>query len=410
MDISELRIESFLKLGYFIDYAGRRRPIDFSAVDKELYRDADQAALVTIGITKLRETFVSEFELGKDHVVPLSGGLDSRLILGALLEFTEASNLQTYTFGVPGSYDYELGCSVAKAIGTHHMAYPLSKIPYHEDDLLDFARRSDCQALLFLHPPIWELDRRYNGALIWSGFVGDLVAGSFVRHNPSTTLDQAKRQYLRSRVYVRSTKLHRCTDEDFLPHVTSETVDPNVLTFDEQVLWGEGVRKFTEPLVLFTGPIYKTPLINTPWMDFLLSVPNAYRANEELMIEIARASFPTLFSLPSKNSLGRSPPISPHRFAVGRIENKVRKALHQFIPSVNYPHTMYNDFNEGIRNDKRLRELVLANIAALKERQLVHWINIDQLASRHMSRLRNHGDALLTLASLELVLRANATA
>ena len=35
------------------------------------------------------------------HVVPLSGGLDSRGVLVTLLEFTEARNIKIYTFGTP---------------------------------------------------------------------------------------------------------------------------------------------------------------------------------------------------------------------------------------------------------------------------------------------------------------------
>lgn len=406
MDRSDLRLDSFLKLGYFIDYTRRRRPIDFSRIDKAAYAGASRQDLVPIGVAKLRETFLAEFAPAKDHVIPLSGGLDSRLILGALLEFTEAKNLQTYTFGIRGSYDYELGCSVARIIGTHHMAYPLNRIPYHEEDLLDFARRSDCQALLFLHPPTWEVDRRYAGALIWSGFVGDVVAGNFLRDPPSPTLEEAKRKYLQSRAYVRSVRLHRSADDAFLEHVTTEGLDPRDLSYDEQILLGEGIRKFTEPLVLFTGPDYRTPLINTPWMDFILSVPNEFRLRENLMIEIAQRAFPALFLLPSKNSLGMASDTSPRRLALGRFENKVRKLLHQFIPSIAYPYIMYNDFNEALRNDVNLRRIVLTNLDALKKRRIVDWINIDALFSRHMSRFRNHADALMTLTSLELVLRA----
>jgi len=406
MHRDEIRIQSFLKLGYFIDYEVKRYPLDFSRIDKAAYRGATAAELIPIGIDKLRATFSALFQTGREHVVPISGGLDSRLILGALLEFTEARNIHTYTFGIPRTYDYDLGCLVAKEMGTRHSTFSLDQITYHEDELLDFARRSDCQALQFNHPPIWELDRRFGSSVLWSGYVGDAVAGSHLHDPPSSTLIDAQRLHIKNRSQVRSTRLHTCSDEAFLPYVGGGSQDPERLTYDEQVLFGEAVAKFTEPLVLFRGPNYRTPLINTPWMDFMFSVPNEYRLGEALMIQIAQHAFPKLFGLPSKNSLGFGLGVRPEILGVMRYVNKMRKLIHQFIPAVSYPHVLYNDFNEGIRRSPDLRNIVLANIAALKRRKIVDFVDFDGLVKRHMSRLRNHGDALIVLASLELVLRA----
>ncbi len=407
MDRAELRIQSFLKLGYFIDYDAKRYPLDFSRIDKSRYYGASVEDLVSIGIEKLHETFSRAFRTGHEHVVPISGGLDSRLILGALLEQTEARNLYTYTFGIPGTYDYDLGSVVAKEMGTRHVTFSLDQISYHEDELLDFARRSDCQAVLFNHPPIWELDRRYGGATFWSGYVGDAVAGSHLHDPPSSTLEEAKRVHIKNRTWVRTTRLHTCDDSEFLPFVGGGAQDPEILTFDEQVLFDEAVAKFTEPLVLFRGPAYQTPLINTPWMDFMFSVPNEHRLDEALMIRIAERAFPRLFSLPSKNTLGYGADVSSRVLRVQRLVNKARKAIHQFAPQlVSYPHIQYNDFNEAIRRSPDLRAIVLSNIERLRARKIVDFVDFDGLLSRHMRRVRNHADALIVLASLELLLRA----
>jgi len=410
MTPDELRIQSFLKLGYFIDYDARRYPLDFSHIDKQAYRGASASELVPIGIQKLTATFSALFRTGQEHVVPLSGGLDSRLILGAVLEQTEARNVYTYTFGIPGTYDYDLGCLVAKEMGTRHVTFSLDQMTYHEDELLDFARRSDCQALQFNHPPIWELDRRYRGATFWSGYVGDAVAGSHLHDPPSKTLLEAKRLHMKNRSIVRSTRLHTCDDDEFLPFVGGGAQSKDALTFDEQVLFDEAVAKFTEPLVLFRGPHYLTPLINTPWMDFMFSAPNEHRLGEALMIRIARAAYPKLFGLPAKNSLGFPLDANPGLLRVVGLANKARKLLHQFVPRVRYPHTLYNDFNEGVRRSPDLRAIVLDNIKRLRARKIVDFVDFDGLLWRHMRRIRNHGDALIVLASLELVLRARESA
>ncbi len=407
MDRAEIRIQSFLKLGYFIDFEVDLRPIDFSRIDRAPYAALPESELVRLGQVKLSETFSALFDASAEHVVPISGGLDSRLILGALLELMPAEKIQTYTFGVPGTYDYDLGCLIAKHAGTKHLALPLDGISYHKPELLDFARRSHLQASLFYHPPVRELEQRYGQATIWSGYVGDAVAGSHLHTPPSGSLAEAKRLHIKNRSIVRSTRLHSCNDDDFLPFVGGGSLDPEILTFDEQVLFAEAVRKFTAPLVLFEGFDYRTPLINTPWMDFNFSVPNGFREHEALMIDIARRAFPKLFSLPSKNSLGLRLGAPPAVLRTLKLVNKARKLLHQFAPAaVRYPHVLYNDYDEAIRNSPDVRGIVLDAVDALQRRGVAPWVNFDALLKRHMRRLRNHGDALITLASLELVLQA----
>ena len=406
MNRDDLRIQSFLKLGYFMDRQTKRYPLDLSGIDKERYRGSSMDDLIPIGLEKLRATITRSFQTGQEHLVPISGGLDSRLILGALLEHTEARNIQTYTFGIPGTYDYDLGCLVAKTMGTRHATFSLDQITYHEDQLLDLARRTDCQVLLFHSPPAQEIERRYGGATLWSGYVGDAVAGSHLHDPPSKTLDAAKRTHIKNRSFVRSTRLYTCKDEDFLPFVGGGHQDPAQLTFDEQVLFDEAVAKFTEPLVLYRGPNFETPLINGPWMDFMFSAPNELRLGEALMIRIAQRGFPELFGLPSKNSLGFRLGVRPELLTLTRYANKARKLIHQFIPRVTYPHVLYNDFNEGIRRSPDLRAIVLENIGRLRARGIVDFVDFDGLLWRHMRRIKNHGDALIILASLELVLRA----
>lgn len=404
--LNQISIESFLKLGYFIEYPARRCPIDFTKIDRAPYRDRPRDELVRLGVIKLRETFSDLFRSNAEHVVPISGGLDSRLILCALLEHTEASNIRTYTYGIPGCYDYEIGSLVAKRAGTKHVAFPMNRVTYHRDDLLEVARREDCQAVLFYNQPLREVERLFGGGLIWSGYVGDAVAGSYLQSSPSTSLDEAKRRHLQKRVLVTSVKLHRAADEAFLPYMGGGEQSPDVLTYDEQVLFDEAVAKFTVAHVLWQGFEYKTPLINSPWMDFMFSVPNRVRLGTQLMIDIGRMGFPELFELPSKNRVG-------HRFTTPEPLvratfwlNRARKLAHQFVPSVNWPNSQYNDFNEAIRTSPDVRGIVRDAISGLQRRGVCDWIDVEAIWQRHQRRLRNHADALVVLASLELLLSA----
>jgi hypothetical protein len=407
MTSADIRIDSFLRLGYFIDYTKERAPIDFSGINNALYVDVPYDELIREGVKNLRRTISALLVEGRDHVLPLSGGLDSRLILGALLEHLEPQNLQTFTYGVEGSYDYEIGNSIARDFGTRHTPICLSEEAWQLEEELDVARRTDFQGVLFHHPPLAKLDRLYDGALFWSGYVGDAVAGSHLHEPPSATLEDAKLTHLRHRTLVKSTRLHRSPDRDFLAHMDGGGLNPEVLTWDEQVLFSEACAKFTAPLVLFREIDFVTPFINTPWMDFMLSVPNRFRLGQQLMIDIGRSAYPELFDSPSKNRLG-------HNFrtpdAIVRATfwlNRARKLAHQFIPRVNYPPIQYADFNESIRSNPHLRRIVRDSTEDLRVRGICDWVDFDGLWRKHDRRIRNHGDALIVLASLELISRAH---
>ncbi len=406
MDIHEASVHSFLGFGYFLDYDRNDFPIDFSKIDHAPYAALPEEELIRIGVEKLRETFSLTFESGRDHVVPLSGGLDSRLIVAALREQTEAGNIQTATFGVPGTYDYDLGCLVGKHAGTRQSAIPINGFSYHEDELLDRARRMHGQVIVFHCPPLWHFDRLFGKSVIWSGYVGDAVAGSHLRENSSTTQDEAKRRYVERRRLIRSMRLDRCQDSDLLPYLSTGDLPPTTLSYDEQLLFAEGVRKFTAPTVLLEGFEYRTPFINSPWMDFMFSVPKPHRLEERLLIKIGQKAFPDLFALPTKMMYGAPLGSRPELALAKRVVNKARKAVRRYVPSVNYGPILYDDFEERYRDSPGLIEIARRNLADLSARGIVDWLDLDAIWKRHQDRSGNFADALNALISLELVLKS----
>jgi hypothetical protein len=406
MNSAEASIHSFLRLGYFLDYNRDDFPLDFSKIDLETYAALPEEELIRIGIEKLRETFRSLYQPGGDHVIPLSGGFDSRLIVAGLREMTEAQKLQTVTYGIPGMYDYDIGCIVGKHAGTRHAAVPINNFSYDEDELLDRARRMHGQVIVFHSPPLWHFDKLYGRSTTWSGYIGDVVAGSHLREVPSRTHDEAKRRWLKRRKLVTSLRLDRCTDEDLLPHLSIGTLPAEVMTYDEQIMYADGVRKFTAPTVLLDGFNYQTPFINTPWMDFMLSVPAKHRVDEKLLIKIGQRAFPKLFALPTKMTYGA--PLGSRREMIlaKRVVNKARKAVRRYIPAINYGPILYDDFNERYRDSPGLIDLTRRSLADLQRRDIVGWLNLQDIWRRHQNRSGNYADALNALVSLELVLKS----
>ena len=71
-----------------------------------------------------------------------------------------------------------------------------------------------------------------------------------------------------------------------------------------------------------------------------------------------------------------------------------------------WPNALYNDFNEGLRSSPDLRDLVRDAVDGLRRRGLCDWVDYDGLWKRHDRRTHDHADALIILASLELVLES----
>ena len=119
-------LNSFLTLGYFLDYQNQDIKIDVSNINKGQYKNISEQELIDIGSQLWRDSISHNFELNQKHLVPISGGLDSRAILAGLLEHTEAKNIYTYTFGTPNTLDYDVGSYIAKKLGTNHTSFDLT--------------------------------------------------------------------------------------------------------------------------------------------------------------------------------------------------------------------------------------------------------------------------------------------
>lgn len=58
----------------------------------------------------------------------LSGGLDSRAILGGLISAGLKDSIVTVTFGTPGTYDFDIGKKIATELGIKHELIDLTSV------------------------------------------------------------------------------------------------------------------------------------------------------------------------------------------------------------------------------------------------------------------------------------------
>jgi hypothetical protein len=389
---TEEEIRFFLRMGYFPGYESWPK-LDWSFINPTRYTDLSREDLITESARLWRETIGAQFQAGRRNVVPLSGGLDSRAILAVLREFTESANIETYTFGTPGTLDYDLGCRVARAAGTRHTAIRLDDFIWSQDDFGEAAARFDHQTMLFHHAPMKILDQFADG-VIWSGYIGDLVTGGHFTAKDSGDLAVAKTDYLVKRRAVKSVDM--AGSYDFSHLIGGEDV-PDYLSAAERVMLAE-VGKITAPHVLMSGFDYRVPFINSPFWGFFMSVPGRFRADQNLYREMLGIHWGKLFSLPVKSRQG----------VMMRARNRAWRIGRDYLKMFDWPvlpMTNYIDLDLLMRRDVGLREIVFSQIQDLKDRGAAAFVDIDGIWDSHMKRRGHHADALKILFSLEVNLK-----
>lgn len=393
-------LTSFLKYGFFLTPQNSRFNIDLSGINKIRYEKVPFEDLVSIGCNLWKEAISHNFDVAQKHLVPISGGLDSRAILAGLLAHTDASNIYTYTFGSPNTLDYDVGNYVARKIGTQHTNFDLTKYMYSQRELEAISRRVGFQTVLFHHPPVWEIDKRFQGCQVWSGFMGDPLAGSKLSTTPSKSLEEARQKFASKNQYFAGLDFTDGTPHDEI--IDCNLIDGSLLTFDEQLDFQNRQEKFIAPHVLMKGYSYKTPFLYKPWVDFMLSMPNHLRLDQMLYKNILTRSFPVEFSYKTKTNYGLSLNASNGAVVTKKIIDKFLRTT-GFSSGVN---VNYLDFRKQIIKKPDLKKIIINNISDLSRRGIIDWIDFEALISDHFLKKTDRSGALIILASLEIHIKA----
>jgi hypothetical protein len=423
-NIDKTSLSSFLHFGY-VPKPGIGRPrwldclVDWQRRPGEIARADDAPSLIREGVGLLRRVFKSAIGDGSaSHVVPLSGGLDSRAILGGLLENLGSREVQAVTFGSPGTWDYEIGREVARVVDVRREVIDLTSAEWRWDtaELVKTAGQTD--------RPIWVFDAHVNrhiadrlgfGHVYWSGFMGDPLSGSHLWSRDSSTWDHAKKRFAGCNRFSRSVDMtppgfepERCLPE-------SPPLGPEGLSYDEQLDFLVRQQCWVEHIVLPKRYEYRTPFLHPEWVNFVLSLPRRYRQGQYLYKEILRTAYPRLFALPVKNNFGlplNAPWWSKQARRLNlRAHALARRIAPDFCRWVS-PGLNYIDFDHELRHRRDLREMVHESIENLRIRRVADWIDVEDIWRRHQNGQGNHADALTLLASLEINLgvRTEATA
>ncbi len=338
------------------------------------------------------------------HLVPLSGGLDSRAILAFLLEAGLRDQIVTCTFGVPHAYDFEFGRRVARKAGVRHEAIDLDRQKISREDLRETAEAG----------ALWtELVTAYYNVLAqrwfggnechWSGFLGDGLAGGLYRSGyENLSYSESKKIFadINRRASARDFSLHEETYDPtgalpFAPLIE----DPALVSYPEQLNLTVRQPAWIGKTVCSKDSF--TPFADPEWIRFMLAAPLHLRFRSRLYRRILLEKFPALFNLPIKSVAGfylGSPRLA---FAI--------KLFQLFSPtrgrclglSFNR-HINYVDFRDAYRQREDFRDLALVSLSRLEESGLLPWLDTRKILTDHVNGRRSFHRELNALVSLDI--------
>ena len=345
-----------------------------------------------------------QFQSNKDNIVPLSGGMDSRIILAALCEFTEASNIYTYTFGVPGAYDYEIPNAIVRKLGTQHTNFSAKDTHYTIEGLLRAAIASDGNTEVF-HPLVLNrvADHYRADAVFWSGFAGDLVGGAFGTKLEGGNPKQQLINYEKRGIHFLDNKI----DDDLLyPYITMGEKMSGFVSENEACFWENHVERYTGHHIFRNDMNIKAPLVDMSFLKFFFTLPESKRQGKKYFNEAFSSLFPEVFKFPTKDygykysQYSFLEPLHRAKFYFSSLGWRLAPKL------FTHPNAAYIDMRHAINHRPDVRSCIDELLTDLSKRNIVDNTRMFSFLHEHRNDRKNYTKDLINLASLEVILKA----
>lgn len=371
--------------------------------------DGTKTELINQGIDAFEaavDAAVSRATPASNHVVPLSAGVDSRLVLAALIEHPEVSksDVQTVSAGTPGTWEFDIGRQVADVAGVSHEGMDLTadEFDWSLESLLDAPIYGDLTPMLdkYIHSQIAELGDR--DTVFWSGYLGGESAGG---HEP----DSPRRNWIDTCEWFLKWEqlIPRFTDSEYNPTeaLPEEPFLPrSLLNFESQLDFAVRQQCRVKPVAI-QDDRYISPFMEPAWLEFSLNLPHRHRVDQQLYNEMVVEGYPELFSLPTNtrfgSKLGAWRGWESIRGARIQLKKRLASALDRTFL---HPNTTYVDFEWAFRDSDLLKPAGESLVRSLAERGVVEWIDPEAEWEAHQNG-DDRQEELRTLCSLELYLQ-----
>lgn len=325
-------------------------------------------------------------------LIPLSGGLDSRLILSSIMKFIDPHQIHTYTFGHASSLDFKIGNLVAKKAGTNHISAPCLLADYTYENEVEWSKRLKTPTTLFYHPPLSVINN-FSDFNYWFGYMGDPLAGSHLLPKIND-VDHALDYYLLKYGSIdRMKALEYNIDINSIKKQVLNTIqlEKNINIF-ENIDFAVRQHQFIRPHVVFAEQSV-LPFIEQRWIDFMLNLPNELRINQVFYRQFMQFSYPELFELPCKNNFG---------YKLGSRMSFIPKIKTKFLHNQKDKMLNYIDFNKELRNKNNFSDFVKEILFQRCDSYYLSKKQIEQIWADFLNNEIQY-DFILNLVSLSIL-------
>ena len=225
-----------------------------------------------------------------DCYLPLSGGLDSRLIF-AILNNHNKMPTTIYTKGIKNCTDVVYAKKLCKTYGyTHNLIPPMNIDNYIENGFLNSWNIDGM--IPFVEYGTFSM--QYDKTFSISGYIGDLLFGETCKNNPAF-FDKKMDSKIAETFYGKHEYLSNYKSE----YCNIEKIEPSLLM--------NRVRRYTTQMLNHSSNCNEIimPYIDNDIIDFIYSIPDEYRANNNLYSDMLLKYYNKYFkSLPwNRNNL-----------------------------------------------------------------------------------------------------------
>ena len=375
--------------------------------------NANNSDLIKQGAKAFKKSFQQEIAKvpQETHVVPLSGGLDSRAILANLLEHLEPSKIITVTFGLPGSQDYKRAQSITKKMGVQWEGIDLSpgKWRWSTDLLINAAKRSERPTRLFDNAVNHAIQLKFGkDPAYWSGFMGDSIGCIEPISKKTNAWKDAKKAFVITNSRCENFYL---PNPDFNPDIClpdKPFTDSNKLDYYSQLNHCIRQQCLTKHIYSPKGYNIRYPFLNPLWVGFISNIPDYYAYNQLLYRNILQSSWPNLFNkwnISYRDSSRLESIVYWDKSSL--IKNFLKKLFPKLTPILGQTNNhKYLDWSYSLRNQDDFKNVIYTNLQDLKARKIIDWLDIEKLWTDHQKIQNELSSELMTLAALEIHLKA----
>lgn len=346
-------------------------------------------------------------------ILSLSGGLDSRTILGAAAQL--GYEIPTFTFGIPNCPDGKLGKEIAQACGMENRFFELSPDFLKKWAKLGVWLTEGMNNCVNFHGIEFIPEIRKKALVVLNGFLGgelfgflslttvqflfqknskDWMSGFFRRINHPFPQSELARLF-QTKYY---SQIKDLALQSFLKIMRDCPADSPFNKFYYFRLREQATKSFLYGLLLDNNLVeYRAPFCDYDLIDFVSAIPPKQKAFAIFHRRLLAEKFPPLGALPYQRT---GLPVSA---SLSRI--LLRKTKEHFKEKI-FPSRVdkrrYSDYDNWMRNE--LKDFLISVL--LSERSLSRgYFNPDyvkRIIGQHLSGKRNLASQLGTLLTFEL--------